>query len=62
VQPINSLEALHSIELQCQTQVAHDPEHTGCIQGVTGLYKDIRDPGLASRWNAWVITHVPHAL
>ena len=25
-QPLNSLEALHSIELQCQSQVAHDPE------------------------------------
>jgi hypothetical protein len=57
VQPINGLEALHSIELQCQTQVAHDPAHLGCIQGVTGLYQMIGDPGLASRWNAWVMTH-----
>jgi hypothetical protein len=52
-QPLNSLEALHSIELQCQAQVAHDPEHKGCIQGVTALYTAIGDPGLASRWNAW---------
>jgi hypothetical protein len=53
-QPLNSLEALHSIELQCQAQVAHDPEHNGCIQGITALYNAIGDPGLASRWNAWL--------
>jgi hypothetical protein len=56
IQPLNSLEALHSIELQCQNQVLHDPQHSGCIQGVTLLYDMIRDPGLAARWNAWVRT------
>jgi hypothetical protein len=55
-QPLNSLEALHSIELQCQSQVLHDPEHKGCIQGITTLYNTIGDPGLAARWNAWVRT------
>jgi hypothetical protein len=53
-QPLNSLEALHSIELQCQSQVAHDPEHKACINGVTTLYNMIGDPNLASRWRAWV--------
>jgi hypothetical protein len=56
-QPLNSLEALHSIELQCQSQVANDPEHPACIQGVTALYQTIGDAGLASRWNAWVMGH-----
>ncbi|HJZ98156.1 MAG TPA: hypothetical protein VKE70_16715 [Candidatus Solibacter sp.] len=53
VTPLNSLEALHSIELQCQSQVAHDPDHKACIQGVTALYNTIGDAGLAARWRAW---------
>jgi hypothetical protein len=60
VQPLNSLEALHSIEMQCQQQVIHDPVHSACIEGVTKLYKDIydvtKDPRLAARWNAYLAT------
>jgi hypothetical protein len=56
-QQLNSLEALHSIELQCQSQVAHDPEHKACIAGVTSLYTAIGDPNLSARWSAWVRSH-----
>jgi hypothetical protein len=55
VTPLNRLEALHSIELQCQSQVAHDPDHKACIQGVTALYNTIGDPALAARWRAWAV-------
>jgi len=57
VQPINGLEALHSIELQCQQQAAHDPGHSACITGITALYNTIGDRGLASRWTSWLSTH-----
>jgi hypothetical protein len=54
VTPLNSLEALHSIELQCQQQVLHDPRHSACLDGVTNLYKAIGDPNLAARWMAYL--------
>ena len=57
VQPLNSLEALHSIEMQCQSQVEHDPGHSGCLNGVTALYNTIGNPALASRWMAYYSTH-----
>jgi hypothetical protein len=57
MQPLNNLEALHSIELQCQSQVVHDPEHKACIAGITNLYNTIGDPNLAARWVSWVRTH-----
>ena len=50
---LNSLEALHSIEIQCQQQVERDPAHTGCLNGVTALYNTIGDRGLASRWMSY---------
>jgi len=56
VQPLNSLEALHSIELQCRQQVEHDPVHSACLNGVTELYNTIGDPGLAARWMSYYRT------
>jgi hypothetical protein len=56
VQPLNSLEALHSIELQCQNQVQHDPGHPACLDGVTTLYNTIGNAALASRWMAYLAT------
>jgi hypothetical protein len=53
VPALNSLEALHSIELQCQAQVEHDPLHPACLNGVTALYNTIGDRALASRWMAY---------
>ncbi len=50
VQPLNSLEALHSIELQCQQQVQHDPAHPLCAHGIDELYAQIGNPALAQRW------------
>jgi hypothetical protein len=50
VQPMNSLEALHSIELQCQQQVQHDPQHPLCAHGIDELYAQIGNPALAQRW------------
>jgi hypothetical protein len=56
VQPLNSLEALHSIELQCQNQVEHDPGHPACLTGVTALYNTIGNAALASRWMTYYST------
>ena len=56
VQVLNSLEALHSIEMQCRQQVEHEPGHSACLNGVTTLYNTIGDRGLASRWMAYYST------
>ncbi len=42
VQPMNPLEALHSIELQCQEQVLHDPARPGCTRGIAELQQVLR--------------------
>jgi hypothetical protein len=56
VQALDNLEALHSIELQCQSEVAHNPEHKGCIRAVSAIYDQIGDASLAARWNSWLQT------
>jgi len=45
VPPLNSLEALHSIELQCQEQVRHDPAKAGCVRGIAELHRLIGAAG-----------------
>jgi hypothetical protein len=42
VQPLDSLEALHSIELQCQEQVRHDPARPLCARAVAELLQGLQ--------------------
>ena len=57
VLPLNSLEALHSIELQCRQQVEHDPERPRCAQGLSDLYTQIGDTGRARQWMSYYLDH-----
>jgi hypothetical protein len=57
VRPLNSLEALHSIELQCQQQVEHDPLHPACARGLGDLYTLIGDPARARQWMSYYSAH-----
>ena len=57
VSPLNSLEALHSIELQCRQQVEHDPERPRCAQGLSDLYTQIGDMGRARQWMSYYLEH-----
>jgi hypothetical protein len=50
VQPLNSLEALGSIALQCREQVQHAPEKARCVEGIAGLCAQIGDVGVARQW------------
>jgi hypothetical protein len=50
VAPLNNLEALHSIDLQCQQQIRHDPVRPGCVRGILDLYNTIGHPELAPQW------------
>ena len=50
VQPLNSLEALNSIEMQCREQVQHEPDKPGCAQGISQLYAQIGNAQGAREW------------
>jgi hypothetical protein len=50
VQPLNSLEALTSMESQCTIHLQHDPAHPGCAAGLADLFQKIGDPVRASKW------------
>ncbi len=50
VQPLNSLEALTSIENQCRLQVEHDPGKPACAKGIAELYTLIGQTARASQW------------
>ena len=53
VQPLPNAEALHSIELQCQQQLDHDPRHPGCANGLAQIFTTIvGDPARAARWSS----------
>ena len=45
VPSLNSLEALHSLELQCQEQVRHGPAKAGCLPGIAELHRRIGAAG-----------------
>ncbi|MEO8372253.1 MAG: hypothetical protein ABI806_23910, partial [Candidatus Solibacter sp.] len=50
VQPLNSLQALQSIEMQCQTQVEHDPKQPACARGLADFYTLIGEKPRATQW------------
>jgi hypothetical protein len=57
VQPLNSLEALGSIELQCTEQVRHDPARPRCARGIGELYAQIGDRQRARQWLQFYLDH-----
>jgi hypothetical protein len=57
VQPLNSLEALHSVEMQCEQRVQHDPAHPRCARGLSDLYSFIGDAARARQWMAYYLDH-----
>jgi len=61
VQPLNSLEALGSIELQCREQVQHDPAKPRCARGIGELYAQIGNAGRARQWLQFYLDHKAEA-
>jgi hypothetical protein len=53
VQPLNSLQALQSIETQCQQQIEHDPRQPACARGIADLYNLIGEKARADQWMAF---------
>lgn len=57
VQPLNSLEALGSIEGQCREQVQHDPARPRCARGIGELYAQIGNGAGARQWLQFYLDH-----
>jgi hypothetical protein len=53
VAPLNNLQALQSIELQCQQQIEHRPEQPSCAKGISELYARIGQTARASQWMSY---------
>ena len=53
VQPLNSLQALQSIETQCQQQIEHNPQQPGCARGIADFYTLIGEKARAAQWMAY---------
>jgi hypothetical protein len=50
VQPLNNLQALQSIETQCQQQIEHDPKQPACARGIADFYALIGERARAAQW------------
>jgi hypothetical protein len=53
VQPLNNLQALQSIETQCQQQIEHRPQQPSCARGIAELYTRIGQTARAAQWMAY---------
>ncbi len=53
VQPLNNLQALQSIESQCQQQIEHDPKQPACARGIADFYTLIGEKARAAQWMAY---------
>jgi len=53
VQPLNNLQALQSIETQCQLQIEHDPRQPACARGIADFYTLIGEKARAAQWMAY---------
>jgi hypothetical protein len=53
VQPLNNLQALQSIETQCQQQIEHDPKQPACARGIGELYTKIGQTARAAQWMSY---------
>ncbi|MEO8597104.1 MAG: hypothetical protein ABI759_27545 [Candidatus Solibacter sp.] len=49
-QPLPNLQALQSIETQCQQQIDHDPRRPACARGIADFYALIGEKGRAAQW------------
>jgi len=58
VRLLSNAEALHSIELQCQQQIEHDPRHPACANGLAQIFGTIvGDRAKAALWSSIYDTH-----
>ena len=53
VQPLNNLQALQSIETQCQQQIEHNPKQPACARGISEFYTRIGQTARAAQWMAY---------
>ena len=53
VQPLNNLQALQSIENQCQQQIEHDPDSPPAPRGIGDFYTLHRAKARAAQWMAY---------
>jgi hypothetical protein len=57
VEPLNSLDALISMESQCAEHIQHLPEQSRCARGLGDLFARIGDTARARRWMAYYLEH-----
>jgi hypothetical protein len=57
VEPLNSLEALTSMESQCAEHIQHLPEQPRCARGLGQLFARIGDTARARRWMVFYLEH-----
>jgi hypothetical protein len=57
VEPLNSLEALTSMESQCAEHIQHMPGQPRCARGLGDLFARIGDTARARRWMAFYLEH-----
>jgi len=57
VEPLNSLDALTSMESQCAEHIQHLPEQPRCARGLGQLFARIGDTGRARRWMVYYLEH-----
>jgi hypothetical protein len=50
VEPLRSLDALTSMETQCEVTIENDPAHPRCAHGLAHLFDRIGDKARARRW------------
>jgi hypothetical protein len=53
VEPLPNLQALQSIESQCQQQIEHDPKKPACARGIADFYTLIGEKVRAAQWMAY---------
>ncbi len=57
VQPLNSLDALASMETQCTEYIKHDPVHPGCARSLGDLFTRIGEIPKARQWLNFYLEH-----
>ena len=53
VQLLNNLQALQSIETQCQQQIEHDPKRPACARGIADFYTLIGEKARGAQWMSY---------
>ena len=53
VEPLHNLQALESIESQCQQQIGHDPKQPACARGIADFYTLIGEKARAAQWMSY---------